>query len=258
VDGNVQAFQALDTQTILVLGQDGNLWLEFSPFGVNVPPARQQVDGGVRAFQALDIQTVLVLGTDGNLWLESSPFGASVPPARQQIDGSVQAFQVLDTQTVLVLGTDGNLWLESSPFGVNVPPARQQVDGSVQAFQALDTQTVLVLGGDRNLWLERARFGAPASLSFTPASFTVGRGLQGSVRVNISSVFPTDVTVSLSPANANIFLDALQPGTPAMVTIPRGDTSAPIRIVGVLSGNSSVTASAARFQRAVLPVIITG
>jgi hypothetical protein len=223
-----------------------------------MPPPREQIDSNVQAFQALDNQTVLVLGRDRNLWLEHGPFGVNVPPARQQVDGNVQAFHGLDTQSILVLGQDGNLWLEHSPFGVNVPPTREMIDGNVQAFQALDNLTGLVLGTDGNLWLENARFGGPPSLSFTPLSFTVRRGLQGSVTVNISSISPTDVTVTLSPANANIFLDALQPGTPAMVTIPRGDTSAGIRIVGVLSGNSSVTASAARFRNAVLPIIITG
>jgi hypothetical protein len=44
VDGNVQGFQGLDSQTVLVLGTDGNLWLEHAPFG-NSPPARQHVDG---------------------------------------------------------------------------------------------------------------------------------------------------------------------------------------------------------------------
>jgi hypothetical protein len=88
-----------------------------------------------------------------------------------------------------VLGQDGDLWLEHSPFGVNVPPTREMIDGNVQAFQALDNLTGLVLGTDGNLWLEHARFGAPASLSFTPDSFTVRRGLEGSVSVNILSVF---------------------------------------------------------------------
>jgi hypothetical protein len=48
VDGNVQAFQARDSQTVLVLVNGGNLWLEHAPFGA-VPPARQQVDGNVNA-----------------------------------------------------------------------------------------------------------------------------------------------------------------------------------------------------------------
>jgi hypothetical protein len=93
------------TLKTFVLGTDGNLWLESSPFGVSIPPTtRKQVDGSVRAFQALDTRTVLVLGTDGNLWLESSPFGVKFPPDnRTQVDASVQAFQALETQTVLVL-----------------------------------------------------------------------------------------------------------------------------------------------------------
>jgi hypothetical protein len=91
VPGYLEAFVAVPDPTMLVLGTDGNLWLEHATFG-NVPPARQQVDGNVQAFQGLDSQTVLVLGTDRNLWLEHAPFG-NVPPARQQVDGNVQAFQ---------------------------------------------------------------------------------------------------------------------------------------------------------------------
>ena len=40
VDGNVQAFQALDANTVLVLGLDGNLWLERAPFGQVPNPGR--------------------------------------------------------------------------------------------------------------------------------------------------------------------------------------------------------------------------
>jgi hypothetical protein len=153
VDGNVQAFHGLDSQTVLVLGTNGNLWLEHAPlfaFGTG----RTQVDGNAQAFQALDSQTVLVLGTNGNLWLEHAPLFA-FGTGRTQVDGNVQAFQGLDSQTVLVLGTNGNLWLEHAPlfaFGTGRP----QVDGNVQAFHGLDSQTVLVLGTNGNLWLEHA------------------------------------------------------------------------------------------------------
>jgi len=52
IDGNAQAFQALDSQTVIVLGSDKNLWLEHAPFG-QVPPKREQIDGNAQAFQAL-------------------------------------------------------------------------------------------------------------------------------------------------------------------------------------------------------------
>ena len=78
---------------MIVLGTDGNLWLEYAPFG-NVPLGRQQVDANVQDFQGLDNQTILVLGTDGNLALERAPFG-NVPAGRQQVDGNVRAFQGL-------------------------------------------------------------------------------------------------------------------------------------------------------------------
>ncbi|HTV34773.1 MAG TPA: hypothetical protein VME69_17050 [Methylocella sp.] len=153
----VQAFQALSATEILVLGANGNLWLEHGPFG-KVPPTRQQVDGNVQAFQALSATEVLVLGTNGNLWLEYGPFG-TVPPPRQQVDGNVAAFQALSATEALVLGKNGNLWLEVGPFGKVVPPPRQEIDANVKAFKALSATEVLVLGTNGNLWLEHAPFG---------------------------------------------------------------------------------------------------
>ena len=192
VDGNVQAFQALDERLVFVQGLDGNLWLENGPFG-QVPPPRAQVDGNVKGFAAVDENHAFVLGTDGKLWLEQGPFG-HVPPSRQlvatdvrgfralavpdwvwvldnernlwlcsspfgssrqQIDGNVLAFQPLDIDHVVVLGTDGNLWLEQAPFG-HVPPSRQQIDRNVMEFAATDENNTLVLGTDGRLWWEHA------------------------------------------------------------------------------------------------------
>jgi hypothetical protein len=90
IDSNVQNFQpspSNDTKYVYVLGTNGNLWLENSPWGT-VPPARVQVDGSVFAFQPMSNTEAVVLGTDGNLWLELGPWG-TVPPERIQIDANV-------------------------------------------------------------------------------------------------------------------------------------------------------------------------
>jgi hypothetical protein len=50
VDGNLIAFGAIDTSTVLVIDANQNLWLETTPFG---PQHRQQVDGNVNACQPL-------------------------------------------------------------------------------------------------------------------------------------------------------------------------------------------------------------
>ena len=158
------SFQALDTNTVYVLGEDGNLWLEHGgndEWG-QVPPPRERVDGNVRAFQALDANNVYVLGSNGNLWLEHSVNGkfGQVPPPRDHVDGNVAAFQAMNSEQVYVLGTDGNLWLEHSVNGKfgQVPPPRDHVDGNVAAFVALpqDVNTIYVLGTDGNLWLEHS------------------------------------------------------------------------------------------------------
>ena len=100
IDQAVEAFQFLDSQNVLVLG-DGNLWLEHPPWArPGRLPAREQIDSNVAGFQGLDAQNVLVLGTDGNLWWEHAPFG-NVPPNREQIDSDVAGFQALATTQLL-------------------------------------------------------------------------------------------------------------------------------------------------------------
>ncbi len=159
VDGNVMAFQALDPNTVYVLGTDGNLWLEHGPFGA-VPPSRQHVDANVKAFQAADSNDAWVLDTNGNLWVEATGgLWGTTAATRSQIDANVAAFQGIDITQIFTLGTDGNLWLEDAYSGT-IPPSRQQVDANVAAFQALDANMIYVLGSDGNLWLEHAPFGA--------------------------------------------------------------------------------------------------
>ncbi len=150
-------FFGLSPTEVIVLGRDGNLWLEKGPWGAN-PPARTQIDGDVAAFRPISDSEVYVLGHDGKLWFETGPFGP-VPPARQQVDGNVVAFEPLDDHQCLVLGSDGNLWYENGPWGKSVPPARQWVDGNVADFQSNGSNEVFVLGNNGNLWNEPAPFG---------------------------------------------------------------------------------------------------
>jgi hypothetical protein len=153
-----RSFQTADGyENIFVLGTDGKLWLEQSPFGT-IPPTRTLVDETVFTFTALSNQTVVVLGTDGSLWIAYAPFG-KVPPSRVRVDGNVQAFQVVDPRNLVVLDIDGNLWQETGPFG-DVPPSRLRVDGDVKQFhQVAHTGYIFVLGQDGNLWLEQSPFG---------------------------------------------------------------------------------------------------
>jgi hypothetical protein len=147
VDTNVSQFQAVDDQTVYVLGEDNNLWLIPGPFGIP-NPSRAQVDGSVQGFQAMDPQVMLipgvyVLGNDNNLWFTPGPFVPNRPipyPMRGQVDGNVAAFQALDSGTVFVAGTDGNLWYTPGFFlpGLPIPnPNRGQVDGNVAGANEL-------------------------------------------------------------------------------------------------------------------------
>jgi len=100
--GTARTAQFLDSQNVLVLGTDGNLWLMHPPWGpTGRHSPRDHIDSNVGAgFQGLDAQNVLVLGTDGNLWWEHAPFG-NVPPNREQIDSDVADFQAVATTQLL-------------------------------------------------------------------------------------------------------------------------------------------------------------
>ncbi|MGC1321714.1 MAG: hypothetical protein WA849_06005 [Candidatus Udaeobacter sp.] len=97
VDGDVAAFQAIDVNTVFILGSDGNLWLETSPWGdiAQMIETRRHVDAHVGAFNVWTDEhhtigdwVVLVKDTDHVLWYkESSDAGKTW--TRMQIDGSV-------------------------------------------------------------------------------------------------------------------------------------------------------------------------
>ena len=89
IDANVQQWEALDANTVLVLSaEDNKLWLEYAPFGT-MPPVpcfapntnvqqfgcRILIDANVRSSWPLNLNTVFVVGSDYNLWLEFGPFG---------------------------------------------------------------------------------------------------------------------------------------------------------------------------------------
>jgi hypothetical protein len=97
VDANVAAFQAIDVNTVFVLGSDGNLWLETSPWGdtTQTIQTRQQVDANVEAFNVwidehhtIGDWVVLVKDTDHVLWYRESSDGGKTW-FRMQIDGNV-------------------------------------------------------------------------------------------------------------------------------------------------------------------------
>jgi hypothetical protein len=94
-----------DYEFLWVLGANGNLWLDFSPFET-VPSQRILIDSNVLAFQLIDSNEVVVLRNDSTLRFNQ---GASEAPTRAQIDANVMEFAASDTQNMLVLSGDGKL-----------------------------------------------------------------------------------------------------------------------------------------------------
>jgi hypothetical protein len=94
-------------------------------------------------------------------------------------------------------------------------------------------------------------------LSFNPSSVTVTQGGAQQVVVAVPNATTSRATVYLNPANANISVAGVAPGTQAAAIIPQGATTSPaINIQGLAVGSSSVTASGTRFQSGVLNVAI--
>lgn len=157
VDGHVAQFQAVDSTTVYVLGTDGNLWAENGNSS-----NRGLVDGNVASFQDINSQEIYVLGSDGKLWREN---GNSA--SRTFVDGNVVQFQgLMDSMYVFVLGTDGHLWREYYDHNT-----RFLVDGNVRQFQAIDQTTVYVLGTNGNLWHEIGNYSNRTQVDAQVAGF---------------------------------------------------------------------------------------
>ena len=130
----------------LVLGTDGNLWLEDPGWQTN---GRILIDGNVRGFAQGSDGYDYVLGSDGNLWKEY-PYW-QLTNGRVWIDGNVRSFALGGDGYDYVLGSDGNLWKELPGWPTN---GRTWVDGSVQSFARGSDGYDYVLGSDGNLWQE--------------------------------------------------------------------------------------------------------
>jgi streptogramin lyase len=199
------SFFAYGNQSVLVLGADGNLWMEHAvngKFGTIPPTFRQLVDSNVQAFEAIDPSTVLVLGADGNLWMEHAVKGlfGKVPQPRELVDGNVQAFQAIDAKTVFVLGTDGKLWREhanalSGYFG-QVPLIREQVDTGA-AFQALDANTVFVLDSQGNLYLDQVAILPPGKIAPAAPRESIYQSVAAFQALDANTVFILDTNGNL-------------------------------------------------------------
>ena len=112
VDENVRAFHQWGlNESVWVLGTDGNLWLEYAPYG-NVPPKRDPVDTNVLAFQPLSDTSAVVLHNDGKLVVVSGLFGEQAP-IYANIATDVMEFVATDADNMLLLKTEGKLWYRS-------------------------------------------------------------------------------------------------------------------------------------------------
>ena len=162
----------------VVLGSEGNLWLETAPFGniIQTLTTRQQIDANVVQFWAMDQGTVYVLGSDLNLWYEPGPFGdvSKTIANRSLIASNVNDFQPLrsatdggeshsgsSADTVFVLRHDAKLWLVQGPYAgiAHTNQTQQFVSDNVIAFGAADPSTLFLIDGNLNLWQKFSPFG---------------------------------------------------------------------------------------------------
>ncbi len=177
IDGHVAAFLPTGPNLLVLSHSDHKLWLEYPPFGREVPPKRMLIDENVAAFSDLFITDeagfrksppgtltqIFVRRTDLTLWLEGwfQPQNTDHTQrmASVQVDGNVAGFQAFDTSNVAVLGFDRNLWLETGPWG-QIPPSRQQIDANVNTFVSTGgPNEFAIIGSDNKLWFATAPWG---------------------------------------------------------------------------------------------------
>jgi hypothetical protein len=141
---------AINGNTVFVLGNDGNLWNTPPPFhrGDIIPNfERILVDQRVQAFDVNDFTTIYTLRWDNTLWQCWSD-GSFTP---LQVDGNVAGFQGAGN-SVFVLGQDGNLWFIPGSFGEVPNPGRVLIQSNVATFQCVAIEYVYTITRDRNLW----------------------------------------------------------------------------------------------------------
>lgn len=148
VDSTVKAFDAFNSDSLFILGTDGNLWEAQGPFG-NVPPARQLGAENVRAFLGVAGYPLVWALSAGILFSDSTPFP---PTTFQAIGEHVLAFQPIESGAQgFFLTSDGVLyqWYGGPQQSTLV------VDTDVMEFSATDGGNVLVLKTDGSLWWDQ-------------------------------------------------------------------------------------------------------
>ena len=141
------------------------------------------------------------------------------------------------TTTGILSVTSSNPAAATVPASVNVAIGQTSVPIPVTAVGAGSTQVTVSLNGGSASATVQVNAAAPTITSLAPPTLTITQGASGTLTVTISAAQPTATTVTLISSASGI---ASVPGT---VTIPAGQTTAPIPVSANTPGTAQITAS---------------
>ena len=114
IDGQFPLASAVDTNTKIAAGPDGNIWVAVH--GEDNDVARVTPTGQVEEFELKEIENPsgIAAGPEGKMWVTATNKVASFSPSDPK--ESSKAFTVLtvDTNSPIVAGPDGQMWFAAS------------------------------------------------------------------------------------------------------------------------------------------------
>ena len=113
--------KGIDTNSKIVAGPDGNMWVTLAGAGNNV--ARVTPAGGVEEFElGLLNASGIAVGPEGKLWVTGTNAVASFSASDPK--GTVDPTTILTIagNSPIVAGPDGNIWVASQEIVLRIPP----------------------------------------------------------------------------------------------------------------------------------------
>ncbi|MGH3755678.1 MAG: beta strand repeat-containing protein, partial [Pseudonocardiaceae bacterium] len=262
----ISAAQATDTTVALSVSPTGIVTL---PPSQTVTVLANQTDAtftvGTVALGTAMV-TASLNGTSASASVQVTPPPPAVaslaPPTQNVAVGATGTLTVTlnvaqTTPTVVTLSVDASSVLQVPP-SVTVPANQLSAIFTVTGVAVGDATVTATVGSSTRTALVHVIPPAPVAVSLLPPTQSIQQGANGTLTFTINAAQLTDTIVPLTNSNAAV----LQ--VPSSVTVPAGQTSAPITVTGLTPGTATVSATlggvtvTATVQVVQPPTLVTG
>ena len=114
IDGQFPLASAVDTNTKIAAGPDGNIWLAVH--GEDNDVARVTPTGQVDEFELNEIDGIsgIAAGPEGKMWVTAINKVASFSPSDPKGSSKVFSLTVVTSNNPIVAGPDGQMWVAAT------------------------------------------------------------------------------------------------------------------------------------------------